>query len=232
MQQLLLALGPSLVLAAVVAGRRPGERVRLVAALLAGFLTGTLVLEVLPHWLALTRPDAEAEWLRALLLSWSRASLPEETGKLIALFVATLGLRARATADRDTTPGSARGALLRAGAFVGLGYAAFENLLHVSLRPDETQLVLLRAFTSLPAHALFGVIMGALAARGGARAWLGAWLAAMALHTTYDTPLLLLSWRASDDLRSWLAVTLLAVTLVGGWLWARHLARATERPAD
>ncbi|GJM20483.1 MAG: hypothetical protein DHS20C15_03980 [Planctomycetota bacterium] len=220
MLPLVLALGPSLILLVAIGARRPAERICLAAASVAGFLAGVLVLELLPSWLARVRITAVSEWLQAVQISWSQAALPEETCKLLVLLAVAIPLR------------PSRAGWMRAGAVTGLGYAAFENLLHTALRPDAVPLVLLRSLTSLPAHALFGVFMGALAGRGGLRSWLAAWLAAMALHTAYDTPLLLLSRRSQHDAHSWIAVGVLAALLVGGWLTARHLARRLEATSN
>ena len=41
---------------------------------------------------------------------------------------------------------------------VSMGFAAFENILYVS--QDGLEVALLRAFTAIPAHATFGIIMG------------------------------------------------------------------------
>lgn len=43
---------------------------------------------------------------------------------------------------------------------IGMGFAAFENLLYVFNSDDGFSIAILRMFTAIPAHASFGVIMG------------------------------------------------------------------------
>jgi len=44
------------------------------------------------------------------------------------------------------------------GAFIALGFAAFENIIYVAI--SNTSTALLRAFTAVPLHAILGLIMG------------------------------------------------------------------------
>ncbi|MEL6847952.1 MAG: PrsW family glutamic-type intramembrane protease [Bacteroidota bacterium] len=46
------------------------------------------------------------------------------------------------------------------GVAVSLGFAAVENLLFGYYRPNGTEILMFRMFTAVPAHAMFGVIMG------------------------------------------------------------------------
>ena len=213
MLALLLAVVPSVLVAAVLASRHPRDVRRLAAALALGGLVGLLVIEALPLVRQAGGREGDAWWLVAVFTTFGQAALPEETARLLALLVVCLPGRAT------------RGAWVRAGAATGLGYAAFENSLVAVQHPDDLQLMAIRAATSLPAHAIFGLVMGGLACRGGPRAWLGAWLAALVLHVAYDAPLFLVARDGRLDSTTATAVAVFAVTLVGGWLGARALAR-------
>ncbi|MCY0877089.1 MAG: PrsW family glutamic-type intramembrane protease [Firmicutes bacterium] len=69
---------------------------------------------------------------------------------------------------------------------IGLGFAAVENVLYVTSSGITTAFV--RAFTAVPGHALFGVVMGSAFARAkfyGGSYRKAFWLPAI-LHGTYD----------------------------------------------
>lgn len=70
---------------------------------------------------------------------------------------------------------------------IGLGFAAVENVLYVTSSGIDTAFV--RAFTAVPAHAVFAVIMGSRFARArffGASRWPAFAIPAL-LHGLYDT---------------------------------------------
>lgn len=69
---------------------------------------------------------------------------------------------------------------------IGLGFAAVENILYVT--SDGLQTAFVRAFTAVPAHALFGIAMGSYFSRAkfaGAPLWPAFTIPAL-LHGTYD----------------------------------------------
>ncbi len=82
--------------------------------------------------------------------------------------------------------------------FVGLGFAALENVFYVVGETDWRQIGLLRSFTAVPGHAIFGILMGyyaALATKHEAfrRRYLAmGLLVAVLFHGLYNWPLLAL----------------------------------------
>jgi len=90
------------------------------------------------------------------------------------------------------------------GAVASLGFAGLENVLYVSeaLGGDWRDVAIMRALTAVPAHAVFGVIMGFYCARAHfdpdrRRKWLiMAFLVPGVLHSLYDWPLFILNYVA------------------------------------
>lgn len=132
----------------------------------------------------------EAAAARATL----QAGLIEEAFKLLVL----VGFCMRRSAFDEPMDG------LVYGAVASLGFAGLENVLYVSeaIAGDWRDVAIMRALTAVPAHAVFGVIMGFFCARAHfdaerRRAWLlGAWLVPGALHSLYDWPLFVLNFVA------------------------------------
>ncbi len=130
-----------------------------------------------------------------------RAALPEETGKL--LFIWLFALR------HPSVRGGAD--IILAAVAVSLGFAAVENLSYVFGAGDRGRdVALLRAATAVPAHACFGMIMGAflaamvrpgLAARQRALCLILAWAGPVVLHTIYNGSALeaLLPWTLGQE---------------------------------
>ena len=87
--------------------------------------------------------------LKLIIHAFIAVALIEETSKYIMLNK----LSKNKECDEDFD-------LLLYGSFIGLGFAAFENLLYVS--QYNLQTAILRACTAVPLHALLGVIMGYL----------------------------------------------------------------------
>ncbi len=70
---------------------------------------------------------------------------------------------------------------------IGLGFATVENILYVL--SDGLSTAFVRAFTAVPAHALFGVVMGSYFSKArfeGAPVW-HAYIVPALLHGLYDT---------------------------------------------
>lgn len=141
-----------------------------VAVLPAGFFEKTLL-----DAYSVT-PDAPTGYLATLLLAFFIAGVVEESCKG-AVFWRFVYCKSFFDEPYD--------AIVYAVA-VGLGFAAVENVLYVSSSGIETAFV--RAFTAIPAHALFGVVMGSEFARAkydGSSVSKAFWLPAL-LHGIYD----------------------------------------------
>ncbi len=110
---------------------------------------------------------------------------------------------------------------------VGLGFATMENIGYVFSAPDllgRVGLIVVRALSAVPAHALMGVIMGycigraKFTAEAAARRrllWLG-WLLPVLAHGLYDFPLLVLTAKPAPGAA---LASLLVLPLVIGALW-------------
>jgi RsiW-degrading membrane proteinase PrsW (M82 family) len=110
---------------------------------------------------------------------------------------------------------------------VGLGFATIENIGYVFSAPDllgRVGLIAVRALSAVPAHALFGVLMGYYVGRakfaGHEREqhrllWLGFLWPAFA-HGWYDFPLLVLATEPAPGVA---LLSLLALPVVIGALW-------------
>jgi RsiW-degrading membrane proteinase PrsW (M82 family) len=164
-------------------------------------------------------PPDPAAW--ALAKAMLLVALPEELLKLLIL-LAIAGNR-RLFADR--VDGIAYGAM------VALGFAALENVAFVA--GGGLQVALLRSVTAVPAHAIYGAIIGYYVAQarieGRRRHLLTGLAAAVVLHTAYDFPLMGLKEVArfplapTSDVGVWVALTFTvpgAVVLLGAaWVW-------------
>ncbi|MFT7626140.1 MAG: RsiW-degrading membrane proteinase PrsW (M82 family), partial [Myxococcota bacterium] len=115
-------------------------------------------------------------------------------------------------------------------ATASLGFACFENVLYVMDGGIAT--AVMRAVTAVPAHALFGVVMGWYVAqarfgKGSARgAYFRAFLIPMIFHGIYDTPLLALAAHSSPP--GWL-VAVAWLVVIGVIWWLARFARVAVR---
>ncbi len=122
----------------------------------AGLLWATFglgVLSLIPAVLAalalpLVYPLPENPWFQAFYLAFGQAAIPEEIAKFAVLFFFCF----RHSEFDEPMDG------LVYGAAVLLGFAALENILYVS--DGGLGVALVRAFTSVPTHALLGALMG------------------------------------------------------------------------
>ncbi len=149
MDILLISLAPVAVVAGYVWFRDKYEKEPvwlLLLSLLAGMAIVLPVMVVEGVLAAVGDPlegIAEAAWS-----AFAVAGLTEEVFKFIALFL----LIWERPAFNDKYDG------IVYGTFISLGFAAIENLLYVM--QDGYATGLLRAFTAVPAHAIFGITMG------------------------------------------------------------------------
>jgi len=128
------------------------------------------------------------------------------------------------------------------GAIASLGFATLENLLYVA--QGGTTVALLRAFTAVPSHAFWGVIMGYYVgqARFGpperrARRLCAAFVVPMLLHGLYNAPVLALKEAAELAEKTRAAIPDIAVavlllsllTLIVSGVWALRAAGGLRR---
>lgn len=113
------------------------------------------------------------------------AAVPEESAKFLVLWFFCL----RRPALNEPMDGIVYGAA------ASLGFAAFENTLYV--HGYGLGVAVVRALTSVPAHAVFGMFIGyhlavwKLSPAPGRFAWAKGLLIAIGLHGVYDMPLLI-----------------------------------------
>jgi len=119
------------------------------------------------------------------------------------------------------------------GVTVGLGFASAENLLYV-LSSGSLPLAFVRGVLSVPAHCVWGVIMGFYLSRWKFEAdetkrprllWLALVLPA-APHAIYDGSILLASSTSN------ISALVLFVVLIGQWVFARRLVRTAQAASD
>jgi RsiW-degrading membrane proteinase PrsW (M82 family) len=142
-------------------------------------------------------------WLTLALRAVFGVAAPEELVKI--LVIAAVSSRRRPFADPMDT--------VVYGAAVGLGFAAYENVVYLSAHPEIWRsLAALRSVLTVPFHGALGIIAGAYIAiaRSGTalgahrrdkdwariRTWILIALAPIGLHASFDFPLLLLQQNA------------------------------------
>lgn len=151
MNLLLIAVAPVFIILAYIYYRDKYEKeplLLLVEGLLAG---GVVVLPILYFeriilaWGSDLPHVANAAWSAFLV-----AALVEEAFKYFAVFVLIW---------RNPNFNEKFDGIVYA-VFVSLGFALVENIMYVFNHDNGMQVGLMRAFTAVPAHAIFGVIMG------------------------------------------------------------------------
>jgi RsiW-degrading membrane proteinase PrsW (M82 family) len=119
------------------------------------------------------------------------------------------------------------------GSVSSLGFATLENVLYVS--KEGLGVALMRAATAVPAHALWGAIMGYFVAQakfGGKnkpRCYLAALSIPILAHGLYDFPLMLMP-RIAPGAEAYstdtaLLLLLVPIVLIGSWLWVQNKIR-------
>lgn len=184
------ALFPAAMLAAFLVShyrKRMGWRL-IVRTLSLGVVSGMLVLSVtrLIGWgISFAAPGYEG----ALAGAFIGAAMPEELAKFLLLYFVV-----REHKDCDSG-----GDLFCAAMLIGLGFAGLENVLYLLRSGDDwVGLGLMRGVLSVPAHTIFGGLMGLFAAnafRGRAPAlnWALALIVPVLAHGLYDFPLMMWS---------------------------------------
>ena len=149
MDFLLISLAPVVIIAVYIWYRDKHEREPL-KLLVISLATGAIT--VIPVIIAESLLTVAGESLEGYALAaWKAfavAGFTEEFFKYLALFL----LIWKSREFNDKYDG------IIYGAFISLGFAAVENILYVFSEGFSTGLV--RAFTAVPAHAIFGVTMG------------------------------------------------------------------------
>jgi RsiW-degrading membrane proteinase PrsW (M82 family) len=164
--------------------KRMGWRL-IVRTLSLGVISGMLVLAGTPiiRWATgFAAPGVEA----ALSAAFIGAAGPEELAKFLLLYFIV-----REHKDCDSG-----GDLFCAAMLLGLGFAGLENSLYLLRSPDWLGLGTMRGVLSIPAHMVFGAVMGLFAARayrGEAPAlnWMLALIVPVVGHGFYDFPLMM-----------------------------------------
>jgi len=181
------AIFPAAVLTAFLVShyrKRMGSRL-IVRTLSLGVISGMLVLAAGPAigWvIRLAMPGPE----HALAGAFLGAAGPEELAKFLLLYFVV-------QEHKDCDSG---GDLFCAAMLIGLGFAGLENTLYLLRSPDWLSLGTMRGVLSIPAHVVFGSVMGMFAARAyrgqsPALNWALALIVPVLGHGLYDFPLLM-----------------------------------------
>ncbi|MGH6894387.1 MAG: PrsW family intramembrane metalloprotease [Dongiaceae bacterium] len=221
------AVFPAAVLTAFLVShyrKRMGRRL-IVRTLALGVIAGMLVLAetTIISWAAsFAMPGVE----NALSAAFIGAAVPEELAKFLLLYFVV-----REHKDCDSGGDLFCGAML-----IGLGFAGLENTLYLLGSKDWFNLGMMRGVLSVPAHMVFGAIMGLFAARayrGQASAlnWGLALIVPILGHGLYDFPLMMWNelpyvpfenpgqvWREMF----WLLMAVLIVSGAATFLICRH----------
>jgi len=149
MDILLISLAPVAIIAFYIWFRDKYER-EPIRMLIFSLLAGALI--VIPILIFENLISIPGEWMEGLpAAAWKAfavAAFTEELFKYLALFL--LVWKSREFNDKYDG--------IVYGTFISLGFAAVENILYVFSEGLVTGLV--RAFTAVPAHAIFGITMG------------------------------------------------------------------------
>jgi RsiW-degrading membrane proteinase PrsW (M82 family) len=164
--------------------RRMGPRL-IVRTLALGVMAGMLVLAAGPiiHWAAgFAAPGIES----ALASAFIAAAGPEELVKFLLLYFIV-------QEHKDCDSG---GDLFCAAMLIGLGFAGLENSLYLLHSPDWLSLGTMRGVLSIPAHMVFGAVMGMFAAhayrgQSAGLSWTLALIVPVLGHGLYDLPLMM-----------------------------------------
>lgn len=181
------AIFPAAVLTAFLVShyrKRMGPRL-IVRTLALGVMAGMLVLAAgrIIHWAAsFAAPGVES----ALASAFIGAAGPEELVKFLLLYFIV-------QEHKDCDSG---GDLFCAAMLIGLGFAGLENSLYLLRSPDWLSLGTMRGVLSIPAHMVFGAVMGMFAARAYRGRSAGSnWALALIIpvlgHGVYDFPLMM-----------------------------------------
>jgi protease PrsW len=221
------AIFPAAVLTAFLVShyrKRMGPRL-IVRTLSLGVIAGMIVLAEGPiiGWAtSVAMPGAE----HALAAAFVGAAIPEELAKFLLLYYVV-------QEHKDCDSG---GDLFCAAMLMGLGFAGLENVLYLLSSDDWFNLGTMRGVLSVPAHMVFGAMMGLFAARAyrgrtPGLSWALALIIPILGHGLYDFPLMMWNelpyvpfenpgeiWRQMF----WFLMTVLFVSGVATFLICRH----------
>jgi RsiW-degrading membrane proteinase PrsW (M82 family) len=234
------AIFPAAVLTAFLVShyrKRMGSRL-IVRTLSLGVISGMLVLAAgsIIRWATgFAAPGVES----ALASAFIGAAGPEELTKFLLLYFVV-----REHKDCDSG-----GDLFCAAMLIGLGFAGLENSLYMLASPDWLGLGMMRGVLSIPAHMVFGAVMGLFAARAyrgqsPALNWALALVVPILGHGFYDFPLMMWNELAHVPFANpnqvwremfWFLMAVLIASGVATFLICRHemvaiFARDSEDP--
>ena len=189
-----------------------------VASIIPAVILALILISIVP---GVSAGDTGGAFVRAAVIAFFGAAIPEELFKFAVLF-----FYCRRLSDFDEPMDG-----IVYGVTASLGFATLENVLYVF--DGGIGIAIMRGFTAVPGHALFGAIMGfyfglAHFLPGRRRLYWAAYLLPVLLHGLYNTPLLALESNVSG---SWALLSILV--LVIGLVTARRLhrrLRSTQAP--
>lgn len=189
-----------------------------VASIVPAVILALILITLMP---SISPSDTSAVVIRAAVLAFFGAAIPEELFKFAVLF-----FYCRRLNDFDEPMDG-----IVYGVTASLGFATLENVLYVL--DGGIGVAIMRALTAVPGHALFGAVMGfyfglAHFIPGKRRLFWAAYLLPVLLHGLYNTPLMALD----SNISGWWGLTSLVVLAVGLFL-ARRLhkqLRAAQAP--
>ena len=184
-----------------------------VASIIPAVVLALILISSVPH---VSDGDAAGAFARAAVIAFFGAAIPEELFKFAVLFLYCR----RLNAFDEPMDGIVYGVT------ASLGFATLENVLYVL--DGGIGLAIMRGFTAVPGHALFGAIMGfyfglAHLVPGKHNLYWAAYLLPVLLHGLYNTPLMALQ---SDISGFWGLLSILV--LVVGLITARRLHRRLQ----
>ena len=189
-----------------------------VVSIIPAVILALILISIVP---GVSAGDTGRAFVRAAVIAFFGAAIPEELFKFAVLF-----FYCRRLSDFDEPMDG-----IVYGVTASLGFATLENVLYVF--DGGIGIAIMRGFTAVPGHALFGAIMGfyfglAHFLPGRRRLYWAAYLLPVLLHGLYNTPLLALESNVSG---SWALLSILV--LVIGLVTARRLhrrLRSTQAP--
>jgi RsiW-degrading membrane proteinase PrsW (M82 family) len=148
---LLIAVAPVFIILAYIYYRDKYEKEPL-SLLIQGLIAGGVIVFPILYFEQLIKPFA-APMLQIYSAAWTSfvvAALVEEAFKIFAVYILIW---------KNPNFNERFDGIVYA-VFVSLGFALIENIGYVFAHPNDLKIGLLRAFTAVPAHAMFGIMMG------------------------------------------------------------------------
>lgn len=207
--------------------RRPEPKSQLVKAFLLGLLSIPLSLAIsIPMGMLGLYTESVESYTDAFCISFFGASIPEESAKLIILW---LFLRKNRHFDEKMDG-------IVYAVCVSMGFAALENVMYLFQNYDTFMEVgIVRAFTAVPAHFFFGILMGYFYSlahfRHNKRGFYIAmtFMAPVLAHGIYDY--VAFSTTLEDGMATMLTFLFYAICIymwkIGKWHISKHLERDT-----